>query len=55
MARTPKAHKQVGEEYLATAKQANAVHRFQFPTQMVWNELLDGPAWTEWLSITKVT
>lgn len=55
MAKTPKAHKQVGEEYLATAKQASAVHRFPFPPQVVWNALLDGPAWTEWLPITKVT
>ena len=46
MARIPKAHKQVGEEYLATAKQASAVHRFPFPPQVVWNALLDGPAWT---------
>ena len=55
MAKTPKAHKPVGEEYLATAKQSSAVHRFPFPPQMVWNALLDGPAWTEWLPITKVT
>lgn len=55
MAKTPKAHTQVSEEYLSTAKQASAVHRFPFPPQMVWNALLDGPAWTEWLPITKVT
>lgn len=55
MARTLKAHKQVGEDYLATARQASAVHRFAFPPQTVWNALLDGPAWTEWLAITRVT
>jgi len=55
MAKQPKQHKDVGEAYLATAKQASAVHSFPFPPQMVWNALLDGPAWTEWLPITKVT
>lgn len=55
MPKTLKAHKQVGEEFLATAQQASAVHRFPFPPPMVWNALLDGPAWTEWLAITKVT
>jgi hypothetical protein len=55
MARTLKPHKQVGEDYLATAKPSSAVHRFAFPPEMVWNALLDGPAWTEWLAITGVT
>ena len=54
MAKTPKQHKSVGEDYLATAKQASATHRFPFPAQMVWNALLDGDAWTQWLPITKV-
>ena len=55
MAKPLKPHKQVGEDYLATAKQSSAVHRFPFPPAMVWNALLDGPAWTEWLPITAVT
>ena len=55
MAKTPKQHKSVGEDYLATAKQASATHRFPFPAEMVWNALLDGDAWTQWLPITKVT
>lgn len=55
MAKTLKAHKPVGEDYLATAKASSAVHRFPFPPAMVWNALLDGPAWTEWLPITAVT
>lgn len=55
MAKALKAHKPVGEDYLATAKQSSAVHRFSFPPQMVWNALLDDRAWTEWLPITKVT
>ena len=55
MAKTPKAHKPVGEAYLATAKQSSAVHRFPFPASMVWAALLDGPAWTEWLPLSKVT
>lgn len=55
MAKTPKTHKPVGEEYLAGAKQASVVHRFPFPPEMVWNALLDPVAWTEWLPITKVT
>lgn len=55
MAKALKAHKPVGEDYLAAAKQSSAVHRFPFPPQMVWNALLDDRAWTEWLPITKVT
>lgn len=55
MAKKLKAHKPVGEDYLATAKQGSVVHRFPFPANMVWKALLDGPAWTEWLPITKVT
>lgn len=55
MSKPLKAHKSVGEEYLATAKQASAVHRFPFPPEMVWNALLDADAWTHWLPITKVT
>ena len=30
-------------------------HRFPFPASMVWNALLDGKAWTEWLPLTNVT
>lgn len=55
MAKTPKAHKPVGEDFLATAKQSSVVHKFPFPTAMVWKALLDPVAWTEWLPITKVT
>jgi hypothetical protein len=55
MAKTLKQHKPVGEEYLAAAKTPGASHAFPFPPEMVWNALLDGPAWTEWLPITKVT
>ncbi len=55
MARQVKAHKAVGEDFLAGAKQSSVVHRFPFPPQMVWKALLDPVAWTEWLSITKVT
>ncbi len=55
MAKQLKQHKQVGEEFLAKAKQSSAVHAFPFPPEMVWKALLDGPAWTEWLPITKVT
>lgn len=50
-----KQHKQVGEEFLATAKQASAVHFFPFPAVVVWKALLDGPTWTEWLPLTDVT
>ena len=55
MAKPLKQHKPVAEDYLATARQGSVVHRFPFPASMVWNALLDGPAWTEWLAITKVT
>lgn len=55
MAKKPKQHDAVGEDYLATAKQGSARHFFPFPPSMVWKALLDGPAWTEWLPITKVT
>lgn len=54
MAKSLKAHKPVGEEYLATAKQDSAVHRYPFPPEMVWNALLDAETWTQWLPITKV-
>lgn len=54
MSKPLKQHKAVGEEYLSTAKPSSAVHAFPFPAKMVWNALLDGPAWTEWLPITKV-
>lgn len=55
MAKPLKVHKAVGEDYLARAKQASAVHRFPFPPEMVWNALLDAETWTQWLPITKVT
>lgn len=55
MSKTPKAHKKVGEEFLAEAKQASVVHKFPVPPEMVWKALLDPVAWTEWLPITKVT
>lgn len=55
MSKTPKPHKPVGEEYLARARQSSAVHAYPFPPEMVWKALLDGPAWTEWLPLTKVT
>ena len=54
MAKKLKPCKAVGEAYLAKAKQSSAVHRFPFPPEMVWNALLDGAAWTEWLPITDV-
>lgn len=50
-----KQHKPVGDDYLATAKPSSVVHKYPFPPEMVWKALLDGPAWTEWLPITKVT
>ncbi|MEE4349191.1 MAG: SRPBCC family protein [Pacificimonas sp.] len=49
MAKTAKQHKVVGEDYLRTAKQPGAAHRFPYPPQMVWNALLDAKAWSEWL------
>ncbi|MEQ1753864.1 MAG: SRPBCC family protein [Micropepsaceae bacterium] len=56
MAKTPKSHAQVGEDYLAAAKSKPAVvHRFPFPASAVWAALLDDKAWTEWLPLTKVT
>ena len=56
MAKAPKPHTQVGEEYLAVAKSKPAiVHRFPFPAKAVWAALLDAKAWTEWLPITNVT
>lgn len=56
MAKQPKRHKQVGEEFLAAAKQQpGARHVFPFPASIVWASLLDGAAWTQWLPITKVT
>lgn len=56
MAKSPKPHKQVGEDFLAEAKRQSTVrHVFPFPASIVWASLLDGVAWTEWLPITKVT
>lgn len=49
-----KQHKPVGEDYLAD-KPVVVTHAFPFPPSAVWAALLDGPAWTEWLPITKVT
>ncbi len=54
MAKAPKQHTAVGEDYLAAAK-GSALHRFPFPASAVWAALLDARAWTEWLPITKVT
>lgn len=53
MASQPRAHKPVGEDYLAGAKRVS--HAFNLPAKAVWAALLDGDAWTEWLPITKVT
>ncbi len=56
MAREPKQHRQVGEDYLATlGDKPMAAHRYPFPPAVVWAALLDGKAWTEWLPLTKVT
>ena len=54
MARAKKTHAVVGEDYLA-ASNHRAGHRFDLPAGAVWAALLDGPAWTEWLPLTKVT
>ncbi|RYF89823.1 MAG: SRPBCC family protein, partial [Caulobacteraceae bacterium] len=53
MARAKKTHRQVGEDYLAGAKQ-RVSHRFDLPASAVWAALLDGKAWTEWLPLTRV-
>jgi len=54
MSKPLRAHKPVGEDYLA--KGATVVrHAFPFPPSAVWAALLDAKAWTEWLPITKVT
>lgn len=56
MARAPKQHEKVGEEFLsADTTPPDASHRFPFPPEVVWAALLDGQAWTEWLPLTKVT
>jgi len=55
MAKKLKTHREVGEEFLATAKQSSAVCRYDLPPEMVWAALLDGKAWTEWLPLTDVT
>ena len=56
MAKAPKTHTQVGEEFLAPAKaKPGVVHRFPYPPSAVWAALLDAQAWTEWLPVTKVT
>lgn len=53
MAKKLKQHKQVGEEYLqgvpTTLSQSLSV-----PASVVWNAMLDGPAWTEWLPLDSV-
>jgi hypothetical protein len=56
MAKPLKQHDSVGEAFLSGAKtKSGASHKFPFPAAVVWAALLDGPAWTEWLPITKVT
>lgn len=56
MAREPKQHEKVGEEFLsADTTPPDASHRLPFPPEVVWAALLDGKAWTEWLPLTKVT
>ncbi|MFC6200040.1 SRPBCC family protein [Ponticaulis profundi] len=56
MSKQLKTHENVGESYLAGAKgQPSARHTFPFPASVVWNALLDGPTWCEWLPITNVT
>lgn len=56
MAKAPKQHQKVGEEYLAATKPGQvARHVFPFPASMVWASLIDADAWTHWLPITKVT
>jgi hypothetical protein len=54
MTKPLKAHKQVGEDYLAKGT-VKVSHAFPFPPSAVWAALLDARAWTEWLPITKVT
>lgn len=55
MAKIPKPHKAVGEDYLAATKPSKIVrHVFPFPARTVWAALLDAKAWTQWLPITKM-
>lgn len=55
MAKDLKQLEQVGEEFLADKSKVKTVsHEFPFPSQVVWNALLDGETWTKWLPITKV-
>lgn len=55
MSKPLRAHKPVGEEYLAAKGTIVVRHAFPFPPSAVWAALLDAKAWTEWLPITKVT
>lgn len=55
MAKIPKSHKEVGEDYLAATSADQVVrHVFPFPASTVWAALMDAKAWTEWLPITKM-
>lgn len=55
MAKQPKKIQDVGEEFLDDPSKVKLVrHEFPFPKEVVWNALLDGDTWTEWLPITKV-
>lgn len=54
MSKPLRAHKHVGEDYLAKGA-VRVAHAFPFPPTAVWAALVDAQAWTQWLPITKVT
>ena len=56
MPKPTRRHKPVGPEFLTPAVQRPmARHAFKVPAAAVWAALRDGPAWAQWLPITKVT
>ena len=54
MARKLKEHRPVGEEFLAGAA-APLTYDLNVPARAVWAAMVDGPAWSEWLPISRVT
>lgn len=56
MPKPTRPHKAVGPEYLTPAiERPMARHVFKVPASAVWAALRDGPTWSQWLPITKVT
>jgi len=53
MAKKLKQHRNVGEEYLQGVP-VTLTQSISFPSRVVWNAMLDGLAWTEWLPLDSV-